>query len=54
MENAPIGIFDSGLGGLTVARAVMDKFLDEQILYLGDTAHTPYGPRPIAEIRHCL
>ena len=51
MENAPIGIFDSGLGGLTVARAVMDKLPDEQILYLGDTAHTPYGPRPIAEVR---
>lgn len=51
MDNAPIGIFDSGLGGLTVARAVMDKLPDEQILYLGDTAHTPYGPRPIAEAR---
>lgn len=51
MDNAPIGIFDSGLGGLTVARAVIDKLPDEQILYLGDTAHTPYGPRPIAEVR---
>ncbi|WP_115727702.1 glutamate racemase [Actinomyces culturomici] len=51
MDNAPIGIFDSGLGGLTVARAVIDKLPDEQILYLGDTLHTPYGPRPIAEAR---
>lgn len=51
MDNAPIGIFDSGLGGLTVARAVIDKLPDEEILYLGDTAHTPYGPRPIAEVR---
>lgn len=51
MDNAPIGIFDSGLGGLTVARAVIDKLPDEEILYLGDTAHTPYGPRPIAEAR---
>lgn len=51
MDNAPIGIFDSGLGGLTVARAVIDKLPDEQIVYLGDTAHTPYGPRPIAEVR---
>ncbi|MCI1830986.1 glutamate racemase [Schaalia naturae] len=51
MDNAPIGIFDSGLGGLTVARAVMDKLPDEEVLYLGDTAHSPYGPRPIAEVR---
>ncbi len=51
MDNAPIGIFDSGLGGLTVARAVMDKLPDEEILYLGDTANTPYGPRPVAEVR---
>ncbi|QPK80757.1 glutamate racemase [Schaalia sp. ZJ405] len=51
MDNAPIGIFDSGLGGLTVARAVIDKLPDEEILYLGDTAHTPYGPRPIAQAR---
>ena len=44
MNNAPIGIFDSGLGGLTVARAVIDKLPDEEIIYLGDTEHTPYGP----------
>ena len=37
MNNAPIGIFDSGLGGLTVARAVIDKLPDEEIIYLGDT-----------------
>ena len=41
MNNAPIGIFDSGLGGLTVARAVIDKLHDEGIVYLGDTEHTP-------------
>ena len=41
MNNAPIGIFDSGLGGLTVARAVIDKLPDEEIVYLGDTEHTP-------------
>ncbi|WP_022868770.1 glutamate racemase [Schaalia vaccimaxillae] len=51
MDNAPIGIFDSGLGGLTVARAIIDKLPDEQILYLGDTARTPYGSRPIAQAR---
>ncbi|EPH02452.1 glutamate racemase [Propionibacterium sp. oral taxon 192 str. F0372] len=49
--NAPIGIFDSGFGGLTVARAIVDLLPDEDIIYLGDTARTPYGPRPIAEVR---
>lgn len=48
---APIGIFDSGLGGLTVARAVLDQLPHESISYLGDTARTPYGPRPIAQTR---
>jgi glutamate racemase len=47
----PIGVFDSGVGGLTVARAIMDQLPAERLLYLGDTAHVPYGPRPIAEIR---
>src|SRR5450432_1422135 len=51
MDDAPIGIFDSGVGGLTVARAVIDQMPHEQVLYLGDTARTPYGPRPIPEIR---
>ena len=51
MDNAPIGIFDSGLGGLTVARAVIDKLPDEEVVYLGDTCHTPYGPRPVAQVR---
>ncbi|HEY8471170.1 MAG TPA: glutamate racemase [Natronosporangium sp.] len=47
----PIGIFDSGVGGLTVARAILDQLPNEQLLYLADTAHVPYGPRPIAEVR---
>ena len=51
MNNAPIGIFDSGLGGPTVARAVIDKLPDEEVVYLGDTRHTPYGPRPVAQVR---
>ena len=51
MNNAPIGIFDSGVGGLTVARAVLDQLPQEELLYIGDTAHGPYGPRPIAEVR---
>lgn len=49
--DAPIGIFDSGVGGLTVARAILDQLPHEPILYLGDTARTPYGPRPLAEVR---
>lgn len=54
-RNAPIGIFDSGVGGLTVARAVLDQLPDESVTYLGDTAHGPYGPLPIAKVRaHAL
>ncbi|WP_246956473.1 glutamate racemase [Brachybacterium sp. Marseille-Q7125] len=51
MNNAPIGIFDSGVGGLTVARAVLDQLPHEELIYIGDTAHGPYGPRPIADVR---
>lgn len=46
----PIGIFDSGLGGLTVARAVIEVLPQESIVYFGDTARTPYGPKPIDDI----
>ncbi len=49
--DAPIGIVDSGLGGLTVARAVLDQLPHERVTYLGDTAHGPYGPLPLAEVR---
>jgi glutamate racemase len=49
--DAPIGIFDSGFGGLTVARSVIDQLPHESIHYLGDTARQPYGPKPIAEVR---
>ena len=51
MTDAPIGIFDSGVGGLTVARAILDQLPHEQVIYLGDTAHVPYGPKPIADVR---
>jgi glutamate racemase len=51
MSEAPIGIFDSGVGGLTVARAILDQLPNEPILYIGDTARGPYGPRPLAEVR---
>jgi glutamate racemase len=49
--DAPIGIFDSGVGGLTVARAVLDQLPGEAVRYIGDTAHGPYGPLPIADVR---
>ncbi|MGH2817675.1 MAG: glutamate racemase [Actinomycetota bacterium] len=47
----PIGIFDSGFGGLTVARAVIDLLPHEDLIYFGDTARNPYGPRPPEEVR---
>ncbi|WP_240181882.1 glutamate racemase [Nocardioides sp. 616] len=49
--DAPIGIFDSGFGGLTVARSVIDQLPHESIIYVGDTARQPYGPKPIGEVR---
>jgi glutamate racemase len=53
--DAPIGMFDSGVGGLTVARAVLDQLPHEALHYVGDTANGPYGPKPIAEVRaHAL
>jgi len=51
MESASIGIFDSGLGGLTVAREIARALPHESLLYLGDTARCPYGPRDLAEVR---
>ncbi len=55
MSDAPVGVFDSGVGGLTVARALLDQLPSEQLLYVGDTAHGPYGPLPLAEVRrHAL
>lgn len=55
MNRAPIGIFDSGVGGLTVARAVIDQLPGESIVYLGDTANAPYGPKPLEQVRgHAL
>ncbi|MEI8081259.1 MAG: glutamate racemase [Actinomycetes bacterium] len=54
-REAPIGIFDSGVGGLTVARAILDQLPAESITYVGDTLHGPYGPLPLAEVRaHAL
>ena len=50
-REVPIGIFDSGFGGLTVARSVIDQLPHESILYVGDTARQPYGAKPIGEVR---
>ncbi len=47
----PIGIFDSGFGGLTVLRSLTDQLPHEDFIYLGDTARAPYGSRPIAQVR---
>jgi glutamate racemase len=51
VTSAPIGVFDSGVGGLTVARAIIDQLPREAIRYVGDTKHSPYGPKPIADVR---
>jgi glutamate racemase len=51
MRARPIGIFDSGVGGLSVLRAIRQTLPNEAILYLGDQAHVPYGLRPQSEIR---
>ena len=50
-RNKPIGIFDSGIGGLTVARAVKNLVPNENIIYFGDTAHLPYGDKSAAAIQ---
>ena len=51
MDDRPIGMFDSGFGGLTVARALIDLLPGEDLVYFGDTARYPYGPRPLDEVR---
>ena len=50
MSDRPIGVFDSGLGGLTVLRALIDLLPDERIVYFGDTGRFPYGPKPQDEV----
>ena len=46
-----IGIIDSGLGGITVAKEIMRQLPHEQIIYLGDTARCPYGPRSKEDVK---
>ncbi len=50
MDQRPIGVFDSGLGGLTVVRALIDLLPDEHLVYFGDTGRFPYGPKPRDEV----
>src|SRR6202044_1317291 len=49
--DAPIGVFDSGLGGLTVVRALFRRLPRESIVYVGDTARVPYGPKSPDTVR---
>lgn len=51
MDDRPIGIFDSGFGGLTVARAMMDLLPHEDLVYVGDTGRYPYGDKPLDDVR---
>ena len=51
MDTRPVGVFDSGVGGLTVLHECLVTLPHEDFLYLGDHARLPYGPRPLGEIR---
>src|SRR3972149_6882935 len=51
MNHAPIGVFDSGVGGLSVVLAIKELLPGEDIVYYADSAHCPYGDRPLEEIR---
>ena len=51
MNNAPIGVFDSGIGGLTVARSIYERLPHESTIYFGDTARVPYGPKSPETVR---
>jgi glutamate racemase len=50
-KTSPIGIFDSGVGGLSVLRAIRAQMPNESVIYFGDQGHIPYGPRPMEQIR---
>ena len=51
IASSPIGVFDSGIGGLTVAHAIKEKLPKEKLIYFGDTAHLPYGDKSTAAIQ---
>jgi glutamate racemase len=48
---SPIGVFDSGVGGLSVLRAIREQMPEESVIYFGDQGHVPYGPRPLGQVR---
>src|SRR5512140_148657 len=48
---SPIGVFDSGVGGLSVLRAIRELMPEESVIYFGDQGHVPYGPRPLQQVR---
>ena len=50
-NNASIGIFDSGVGGLSVLRAIRSLLPDAKYIYVADQAHVPYGSRPVDQVR---
>lgn len=50
-KNLPVGVIDSGVGGLSVLKVLQQALPHEDFLYIGDTARTPYGQRPEKEIR---
>jgi glutamate racemase len=50
-SDSPIGIFDSGVGGISVLRAIREQMPEESVIYFGDQGHIPYGPRPMEQIR---
>jgi glutamate racemase len=52
MASSPIGIFDSGVGGLSVLHAMRQQMPEESVIYFGDQGHIPYGPRPMQQIRN--
>ena len=50
-SQAPIGVFDSGLGGISVVREIRRQLPNEQVVYYGDSAHAPYGVKPVSQVR---
>lgn len=52
INNKPIGVFDSGVGGLTVVKELIKQMPHEHIVYFGDTARVPYGPKSVKSIKH--
>jgi glutamate racemase len=50
-SDSPVGIFDSGVGGISVLRAIREQMPEESVIYFGDQGHIPYGPRPMRQIR---